>query len=65
MDATNTVSSAARTAIDAPAYDEEYRFGRRPNTRSPFPFTERQFARLMIVRSRMQADPTIDDQALS
>jgi hypothetical protein len=64
MDATNTARSAAKTIIDAPAYDEAYQFGRRPNTRSPFPFTERQFARLLIVRSRLQADPAADDQAL-
>jgi hypothetical protein len=64
MDATNIVSSAARTTIDAPAFDEPYRFGRRPTTRSPFPFTERQFARLLIVRSRLQADPALADQAL-
>ena len=35
-------------------HDEEYRFGRRPNTRAPYPFTERQFARLLILRGRVR-----------
>jgi hypothetical protein len=58
MDATNAtkaVSSDLRSIIDAPAYDESYRFGRRPTTGAPFPFTELQFARLLIVRGRIQA----------
>ena len=53
MDANNTVSSAVNAISDAPAFDEPYRFGRRPNTRAPFPFTEREFARLLIVRGRI------------
>jgi hypothetical protein len=35
-------------------HDEPYRFGRRPNARAPFPFTERQFARLLILRGRVR-----------
>jgi hypothetical protein len=34
-------------------HDEPYRFGRRPNARAPFPFTERQYARLLVFRSRV------------
>jgi hypothetical protein len=63
--ATNAVSSDVRSIIDAPAYDEPYRFGRRPNTRAPFPFTEHQFARLLIVRGRVQAAPSAADQPAS
>jgi hypothetical protein len=33
--------------------DEPYRFGRRPNVSAPYPFTERQFARLLILRGRV------------
>ena len=40
-----------RTAAD---HDQPYRFGRRPNARAPYPFTERQYARLLILRSRVQ-----------
>jgi hypothetical protein len=47
--------------VDGPSYDEPYRFGRRPTSRAPFPFTEREFARLLIVRGRLQAA----DSALS
>ena len=35
-------------------HDEPYRFGRRPNARAPYPFTERQFARLLILRGRIR-----------
>ncbi|MBV8717802.1 MAG: hypothetical protein JO020_11195 [Chloroflexi bacterium] len=72
MDATNSFelngtaeANAARPAsLDyasiaaAPSYDEPYRFGRRPNSRAPFPFTEREFARLLIVRSRIDSQTT-------
>jgi len=52
-DASNAESSNVRSIIDAAAFDEPYRFGRRPTTRAPFPFTEQQFARLLIARSRI------------
>jgi hypothetical protein len=61
MDAT-TESSIARSTSDAASYDESYQFGRRPTVRAPFPFTEREFARLLIARGRVQADPSADDQ---
>jgi hypothetical protein len=60
MDATNASQinpvNRAHDIVAAASYDEEYRFGRKPNTRAPFPFTEREFARLLIVRSRIQAE---------
>ena len=63
MDAIPEANTASVQAItDAPTYDEPYRFGRRPSVRAPFPFTERQFARLLIVRSRAQAAPSVADQ---
>jgi hypothetical protein len=63
MDATAATSASVTSHIDASAYDEPYRFGRRPTVRAPFPFTEREFARLLIVRSRIQAAPAESDQA--
>ena len=42
--------------LDGPGagdHDEPYRFGRRPRASAPFPFTERQYARLLILRSRV------------
>ena len=61
MDPT-AVSSTISSVIAAAAYDEAYRFGRRPTVRAPFPFTEREFARLLVTRGRIQADPSADDQ---
>jgi len=34
--------------------DTPYRFGRRPRASAPFPFTERQYARLLVFRSRVR-----------
>jgi hypothetical protein len=62
MDATSPASSTVSSIIDAASYDESYQFGRRPTVQAPFPFTERQFARLLIARSRVQAAPSADDQ---
>jgi hypothetical protein len=62
MDATKAVSSDVSSIINAASYDESYRFGRQPTVRAPFPFTERQFARLLIARGRVQAAPSADDQ---
>jgi hypothetical protein len=59
---TRAVSSTVSSIIDAASYDESYRFGRRPTVRAPFPFTEREFARLLVTRSRVQSDPSADDQ---
>ena len=60
MDATDPTPSPEHGSN---GHDEPYRFGRRPTARAPFPFTERQFARLLIVRSRVQAAPSASDDA--
>lgn len=49
----NGGSKDGSTAADN---DQPYRFGRRPNARAPYPFTERQYAKLLILRSRVQED---------
>jgi hypothetical protein len=36
--------------------DQPYRFGRRPTTEQPYPFSTRQYARLLSLRSRVQAN---------
>jgi hypothetical protein len=61
MDTVNSTSSSVKSTIDAPAHDEPYRFGRRPTVRAPFPFTEREFARLLIARGRTEAAAASDD----
>jgi hypothetical protein len=35
-------------------HDQPYRFGWRPRTSVPFPFSTRQYARLLVFRSRLQ-----------
>jgi len=35
-------------------HDQPYRFGWRPRTSVPYPFSTRQFARLLVFRSRLQ-----------
>jgi hypothetical protein len=49
-DKANCGSKDGSTAADN---DEPYRFGLRPTAKAPFPFTERQFARLLILRSHL------------
>jgi hypothetical protein len=43
-------------------HDMPYRFGRRPTARAPFPFTERQFGRLLVLRGRVNDAPSSQDQ---
>jgi hypothetical protein len=59
----NTSQSQEQTPLQLPVspldgpgagdHDEPYRFGRRPRASAPFPFTERQYARLLVLRSRI------------
>lgn len=50
------IATSSDEASPIRSYDEEYRFGRRPRTSAPFPFTTHEFARLLVLRSRIQAD---------
>jgi hypothetical protein len=36
-------------------HDMSYRFGRKPNVSQPFPFSTHEYARLLILRSRIQS----------
>ena len=67
MDATNPSAPAAtpgtKDGTSAADHDAPYAFGRRPNTRAPYPFNERQFARLLILRSRLDTALPVDDRA--
>ncbi len=36
-------------------HDIPYRFGWRPRTSAPYPFSTHQYARLLVLRSRVQA----------
>ena len=70
MEATNESSPATNEDVTgtkdgdtAGDNDQPYRFGRRPNAQAPYPFTERQYARLLILRGRLQAVESREDRA--
>lgn len=37
-------------------HDQPYRFGFRPRASAPYPFSTRQYARLLVLRSRIKDD---------
>ncbi len=43
-------------------HDEPYRFGRRPSAVAPWPFSERQYARLLVLRGRTLDRDFAEDQ---
>jgi len=62
MQAIDDPSSRTNAFATAPSYDEPFRFGRQPTVRVPFPFSERQFAPLLIARSRIQSEDSAEDK---
>ena len=44
-----------RDAAGAGDHDQPFRFGRLPTSLAPHPFSTRQFARLLVLRSRLEA----------
>jgi hypothetical protein len=46
-------------------HDQPYVFGRLPRALAPFPFSTRELARLMVVRSRVQAALVGDDDGMA
>jgi hypothetical protein len=58
MDRTNLPETGAGTRDGSGANDNDqpYVFGRRPRAIAPWPFTERQYARLLLVRGRYMED---------
>ena len=55
MDRTHFPETGAgsKDGSGASDHDQPYVFGRRPRAVAPWPFTERQFARLLLVRGRV------------
>ena len=45
----------SKDGVGAGDHDEPFRFGRRPTVEAPFPFTTKQFARLLILRGEAEA----------
>lgn len=63
---TNTeadVTAGSKDGLGAADRDMAYAFGRRPSARAPYPFNERQFARLLILRSRLEGRLSLEDRA--
>ena len=54
---------APQTASSTPEYDEPYTFGQmRPTVDRPGPFSLREYVRLQLLRTRIQANPSALDQ---
>ena len=53
----DTRSAGSKDGSGAGDNDQPYTFGRRPRAIAPWPFTERQYARLLVLRGRFQEDP--------
>ncbi len=53
--------SGTKDGDGAGDHDEPYRFGRRPRASAPWPFTERQYGRLLVLRGRMADDDAYPD----
>jgi hypothetical protein len=48
-------ASGTKDGEGAADHDRPYRFGRRPTSLAPYPFSTRQYARLLVLRSRVRA----------
>jgi hypothetical protein len=53
-------SIGTRDDVGAGDHDQPFRFGRRPRASAPYPFNTRQYARLLVLRSRLHAGLTGD-----
>jgi hypothetical protein len=49
-----SITSGSRDGVGAGDHDTAYRFGHRPSASAPFPFTTREFARLLVLRGRLR-----------
>jgi hypothetical protein len=51
----NSIYSHGSLDVERAAdHDQPYRFGGNPRTSAPYPFSTREYARLLILRSRLQ-----------
>jgi len=56
-----TVPAGSKDGSGAGDNDQPYTFGRRPRAIAPWPFTERQFMRLLVLRGRLGDQPDVED----
>jgi hypothetical protein len=52
---TNPSPAGSLDGSGAGDHDVAYKFGRQPRASAPYPFSTRQFARLLILRGRVRA----------
>jgi hypothetical protein len=50
----NSPTCESRDGIGSADHDMPYVFGRLPRAMAPFPFSTREFARLLVLRSRVR-----------
>ena len=64
MDRTHLSSSdsGSKDGSGAADNDQPYQFGRRPRSVAPWPFTERQYALLLVMRGRIADAPNPNDE---
>jgi hypothetical protein len=53
----STSESGTKDGSGAGDNDQPYTFGRRPRAIAPWPFTERQYAHLLVLRGRLADMP--------
>ena len=65
MDRTHLASSdsGSKDGSGAADNDQPYEFGRRPRSVAPWPFTERQYALLLMMRGRVADAPSPHDHS--
>lgn len=61
---TEQFTTGSRDGSGAGDHDVPYAFGRLPRAATPFPFSTREFARLMVLRSRAQAGMACRDDGV-
>ena len=59
-------TTAIAASLEPADFDLPYRFGRTPRAIAPYPFSTREFARLLVLRGRVRAGQfAADDLAAS
>ena len=54
-----------RDGLGAGDHDQPYRFGRRPRSAATYPFSTRQYVRLLVLRGRIQDGALSSDDVRS
>ncbi len=52
--------AGSKDGSGASDHDHPYVFGRRPRAAAPWPFTERQYARLLVLRGRLMETAQVE-----